>query len=51
MLFKIFKCGRTILGTRSFRNFLPLSEGTVTYRVSDDEIAAGTFTFFDKSNF
>ena len=48
MLFKRFESGRTIPGTRSFHHFLPLSEGKVTYkRVSDDEVAAGTFTFFD----
>ena len=44
MLFKRFESGRTIPGTRSFHNILPLSEGKVTYkRISDDEVAAGTF--------
>ena len=48
MLFQRFESGRTIPGTRSFHHFLPLFEGKVTYkRVSDDEVAAGTFTFFD----
>jgi hypothetical protein len=31
-----------------FSSFSPLSEGDVTYvRVSDDEVASGTFKFFD----
>ena len=48
MLFKRFESGRTIPGTRSFHPILPLSEGQVTYkRISDDEVADGTFKFFD----
>jgi hypothetical protein len=31
-----------------FSSFSPLSEGDVTYKtVSDDEVATGTFKFFD----
>lgn len=43
-----FENGKTIPGTRSYHHFFPLSEGKISYkRVSDDEAAAGTFTFFD----
>ena len=48
MLSTRFESGKTIPGTRSFHHFSPLSEGEVTYkRVSDDEVVAGTFKFFD----
>ena len=48
MLSTRFASGKTIPGTRSFHHFSPLSEGEVTYkRVSDDDVVAGTFKFFD----
>ena len=48
MLSTRFESEKTIPGTRSFHHFSPFSEGEVTYkRVSDDEVVAETFKFFD----
>ena len=47
-LMKEFESRKTIPGTRSFHHFSPPSEGEVTYkRVSNDEVVAETFKFFD----
>ncbi len=43
-----FENGKTICSTRSYHHLSPISGGEVSNkRVSDDEVVAGTFKFFD----
>ena len=48
VFFGRFETGGAVPGSRRLHHFLPLSEGKVDCRmVSDDEVGAGAFTFFD----